>query len=356
MWGMPPFFFKKLGKGGMMILRVASVQMRLTFCKSKDGYLNKIEPFVKKACQDGARLVAFPEDTGTLLLGLYSHPLRIIRENLRSGETIKNLLIRLVRLPLVAKTFALVGPYAKGVYEETFSQLAKKYNIYILGGTILLPEGTKVYNISYLFNPQGEIIGTQKKTHLYLSEIAWGISVGDELQVFDTSIGKLGIAICMDNGYPEVARIMRLKGADVIIDPSANPDYYHHFASLNGLWARCQENYLFGIHSCMVGDVFGRLILRGKAKIMAPCYITPNIDGFIALAKEDNEEEVIVGDLDFDRLGELRREFDIVEIINTPLLKKYFPLYERISRRVRRPTLWSMLWGMTVKGRGNMSQ
>lgn len=333
-----------------MVVKVAASQVRLTFCNDRESFLKKIELFVKEAKEKNADLIAFPEDSGTLLFGLlWKNPVSVIKEYFQKEESFLNLFKKIIKIPSIAKLFAIVSPLAKKIFEETFSFLSRKYNIYIMAGTIMLEENYKVYNVAYLFDREGNIIGTQKKTHLYLTEIGWGFTPGDELEVFETEIGNIGIAICMDNGYPEVGRILRLKGADIIIDPSFNPDYYYHIASLNGLWARCQENYTFGIHSCMVGDLFGKLVFRGKSKILAPCYITPDKTGIISIARDDNSEEVVTGELDFEKLYNLRKEFDIIEIINTKLLHRYSHLYENIPRRKIKPTIFRILWGLTKK-------
>lgn len=333
-----------------MIIKVAAAQVQLDFCRQEEEYLRKFESFVKSAKEKGASLIAFPEDSGTPLLGLYRKPLKVIKEYARPGEGWKNLIIRLIKLPLVAKTFAIMGPLSRRIFEETFSYLAQKYDIYLMAGTILLPdENNNVYNIAYFYDRQGNLLGCQKKIHLYRTEVVWGLSRGEEINIFSTEIGKIGIAICMDNGYPEVARIMRIKGADIIIDPSVNPDYYNHYAAINGLWARCQENYVFGIHSCMVGDVLGKIVIRGKAKILAPWEITPNQDGFLAEAKTDDDEELLISELNFEKLHNLRKEFDLVRNINVNFLKKNFACYEKIEPQIKKTNIWNMLFGLTYK-------
>jgi predicted amidohydrolase len=334
-----------------MIVKVAASQLRLNFCKDKDEFFKKIEVFVKEAKEKNVELIAFPEDCGTILLGLlWRKPISVIKEHFKPEEGILKLFKKIIKIPSIAKIFSILSPLSKKIFEETFSQLSAKYKIYIMAGTIMLEENYKVYNVAYLFDKDGNIIGTQKKTHLYLTEIGWGFTPSDELEVFETEIGNIGIAICMDNGYPEVGRILRLKGADIIIDPSFNPDYYYHIASLNGLWARCQENYTFGIHSCMVGDLFGKLVFRGKSKILAPCYLTEDKTGIISIAKDDNSEELVVGELNFEKLYKLRKEFDIIEIINTNLLNKYSHLYdEKIRRRKINPNIFRLFWGLTKK-------
>lgn len=334
-----------------MKVKVAAVQMRFGLASSRREFEDKIELFVKKAKKESCSLVAFPEDCGTLLLGLgLRSPISLIKSYLQKKEGIFNLIKRAAGCLVTPKNiFALLGPHSQEIFEEVFSTLSKKYNIYIMAGSILLPENNNVYNVGYFYDDDGNLLGKQKKLHLYPTEIFWGITPGDDIQVFGTSFGRVGISICMDTGYPEMGRIQRLKGADLVIDASANPDYYYEVATLHGLWARVQENLFYGIHSVMVGDIFGKIVLRGKAKILAPCYLTQDITGFISVARSDNRDELVVGEIDFEKLYKFRQDFDNVEIINTDLIKKYLPLYEGIPRVPRKSNWLTALRGLTLK-------
>lgn len=336
-----------------MKVKVAAVQMQFELVSNKNDFRNKIELFVKKAKNKDCKLVAFPEDCGTLLLGLgFRSPISLIKSYLQKKEGIFNLLLRAAGCLITPKNiFALFGPHNQEIFEETFSTLSKKYKVYIMAGSILLPQDNNVYNVGYFYDDDGNLLGKQKKLHLYPTEIFWGITPGDDVQVFETPFGKVGISICMDAGYPEMGRIQRLLGADLVIDASANPDYYYELASLHGLWARVQENLFYGVHSVMVGDIFGKIILRGKAKILAPCYLTEDITGFISVARSDTTDELVVGELDFEKLYKFRQDFDNVEIINTTLMKKYLHLYESIPRVPRKSNWLTALRGLTLKSK-----
>jgi predicted amidohydrolase len=67
----------------------------------------------------------------------------------------------------------------------------------------------------------GELVGTYRKVHLYWPEERLGISPGDSFPVFHTDLGKVGIMMCYDSWFPEMARILGLNGAEIILFPNA---------------------------------------------------------------------------------------------------------------------------------------
>jgi predicted amidohydrolase len=109
------------------------------------------------------------------------------------------------------------------------SWAAKKANVYLVAGSVPEREGKHVYNSSFFFNPQGEIIGSYRKMHLFDIDVPGEISfkesetlsAGDQLTVVETDLGKIGICICYDMRFPELLRLMTLQGAQLIVVPGA---------------------------------------------------------------------------------------------------------------------------------------
>jgi len=101
---------------------------------------------------------------------------------------------------------------------EYFGELAKKYNLHIV---LSLFERDKhlVYNTAVLLGPDGRLIGKYRKTCLPHSEVEQGVAPGNEYPVFDTKLGKIGLMICYDGFFPEVARELTNRGAEVIAWP-----------------------------------------------------------------------------------------------------------------------------------------
>ncbi|MBI1177838.1 hypothetical protein GC207_10420 [bacterium] len=97
-------------------------------------------------------------------------------------------------------------------------ELAAKYHTYIVAG-IYESSGKIVYNTAVLIDRQGNVAGKYCKTHLPREEWEAGLTPGDEYPVFDTDFGKVGLFICWDVQFPEPARAMALKGAELLLLP-----------------------------------------------------------------------------------------------------------------------------------------
>ena len=99
-----------------------------------------------------------------------------------------------------------------------FGKLAQAHNTYIVAGLIERDQHL-VYNTSVLLGPDGQLVGRYRKVTLPRGEIEAGLTPGDELPVFETRFGKLGMMICYDGFFPEVARELANKGAEIIAWP-----------------------------------------------------------------------------------------------------------------------------------------
>jgi predicted amidohydrolase len=99
-----------------------------------------------------------------------------------------------------------------------FGQLAKKYNLHIVF-SLDERDGHLIYNTAVLLGPDSKLIGKYHKVCLPRSEIEEGVAPGNDYPVFDTRFGKIGLMICYDGFFPEVARELTNRGAEVIAWP-----------------------------------------------------------------------------------------------------------------------------------------
>jgi predicted amidohydrolase len=119
-----------------------------------------------------------------------------------------------VNLPLVERCETVNGRLVQEV-----SGKAREYGAYVVL-CFNEKDGDYCYNTSLLIDRKGHIAGSYRKMQLPLSEAEAGTMPGNDYPVFETDFGKVGIMICWDQCFPEVARILRLKGAEMIFVPT----------------------------------------------------------------------------------------------------------------------------------------
>lgn len=125
--------------------------------------------------------------------------------------------------------FRLFSEEEEGPAWESMSRAAEKYGVYIVAGTIPEREEDRVYNTAYVFDSKGKQIAKHRKMHLFDIDIEGGqyfkesdtFTPGNEVTVFDTEFGRMGVAVCYDIRFPELSRLMAAEGAQVIIAPGA---------------------------------------------------------------------------------------------------------------------------------------
>lgn len=135
--------------------------------------------------------------------------------------------------PYKASNFPIFAQKDGGANWNLLSQAAKKNSVYLVAGS--MPERDvedgveKIYNTSYVFDRDGNQIAKHRKMHLFDCDIPGGanfhesdtLTAGNEVTVFDTEFGKLGLMICFDIRFPELSRLLIERGAKMIIVPAA---------------------------------------------------------------------------------------------------------------------------------------
>ncbi len=230
--------------------KVKIAATRLNSSKTEKEAMDKIKAVAEKAGKCGADLIIFGEVINDFGTGL----------------------------PVCDTAQTLDGEYV-----STMKEYAKKYNTYIVINFHEKDEKDRIYNTSVLIDRQGSVTGKYRKTHISFNEYESGVTPGEELNVFDTDFGKLGILICWDAYFPEPARVLAEKGAEIIaISTAGNPAYRHI--------ARAMEN---GVYIAVSGDgccpksYDERLF---ASKVISPCgeiLAAADEDGDIAFCEVD---------------------------------------------------------------------
>jgi len=233
-------------------------------CKRGDKAENikKIESRVTRAKRQGAELVIFPELSLT-------------------GYTMRDQIYELAEtIPGHSTTF--------------LEKLAKKTGAYIVFGMPELSEKTQatVYNTAVLVGPDG-FIGKYRKmylpTHSVFEEKRY-FRPGYQTAVFETELGKIGLIICYDIFFPEVSRLTRLKGAQLIVCISASPATRRtFFETLTA--ARAIENTAFLAYVNLVGIEDG-LQFWGGSRLVGP-------NGKVRVKAKYDEEDLVIGEINY---------------------------------------------------------
>jgi predicted amidohydrolase len=163
---------------------------------------------------------------------------------------------------------SLAEPIPEGPTTKRLLELSKRRHMIIVAG---LPEraGTACYNSAVAVGPQG-FIGCYRKTHLFFEETLFFTPGDTGFPVWDIGAAKIGVMICFDWYYPEAARTLALKGADIICHPSNLvlpncPD---------SMPVRCLENRVFAVTCNRTGSEARhgkeRLTYIGSSEIVSP--------------------------------------------------------------------------------------
>jgi predicted amidohydrolase len=175
----------------------------------------------------------------------------------RAGEIIESLDSDLVVLPELFSTgyqfisreevMELAEEVPSGFTTQRLIRLSKGKNVFIVFG-IAERDGTALYNSAVLTGPEG-FLGVYRKAHLFDEEKLW-FSAGDTgFRVWETPVGNIGIMICFDWFFPESARTLALKGADIIAHPANLVLPYCPDAMVT----RCLENRVFAVTANRTG-------------------------------------------------------------------------------------------------------
>ncbi len=213
----------------------------------------------------------------------------------------------------------------EGHYVQHFQRLAATYAIDIVPGSIIEGDGDLLYNTTYYIDKTGNIRGKYRKVNLWLPERSY-ITAGNEMPVFETSYGKVGLIICWDLMFPEIFRSMVQQGVEIVICPSywcyedAGIGMMHDANSevklVNALCvARAFENEVILVYANAAGrEIFDDIeeTLIGRSQITMP------FKGAVKLL-DHNREELFLQTVDTAILHDAEQAYEIRSDLNRTL-------------------------------------
>lgn len=177
----------------MRAFRAALVQLQV--CEDRSKNITNAAKLIAKAKQNGAKLIALPECFNS------PYGTQFFSEH---AEVV-----------------------CKGPTSEMLSRAAKEHCVYLIGGSFPEIDNNKYYNTCTIWNPQGQLIAKYRKMHLFDIDIPGKmtfkesevLTAGNELVTFDLEGIKVGIGICYDMRFEELAKLYRLQGCELLVYP-----------------------------------------------------------------------------------------------------------------------------------------
>ena len=277
----------------MRNVTVAAIQMQCG--KFVEDNINKADQMVRQAAKQGANIILLPE--------LFERPY-FCQER---------------RYEYYA--------YAKPVMENDavlhFMEVAKELNV-VLPISFYEKDGNVLYNSIAMIDADGTMLGVYRKTHIpddhYYQEKFYFTPGNTGFRVWNTEFGNIGVGICWDQWFPETARAMAVKGAELLLYPTAIGSEPILECDSMPHWRRCMQGHAgSNLMPVMAANRIGE-------EVVAPCeenggqssslifygssFITDETGELVASASRD-EEEVLLATFDLDEIAENRLSWGI---------------------------------------------
>lgn len=255
--------------------------------------LQRAASLVAKAAKDGAKVVSLPEcfnsPYGTEYFKLYA-------EKVPDGESCRSL-----------------------------ASMARQNQIYLIGGSIPEADGDNLYNTCTIWGPAGDLIGKHRKVHLFDVNIpgkihfqeSEALTPGCSYTTFDTPFCKIGVGICYDICFAELAAVCTQKGCNVLVYPGAfsmttgPPHWELHLRS------RAVDNQVYVVGAAPARVTTASYIAWGHSSIVDPW-------GTV-LTETDEKEGIIQADIDLDFLEDVRNQIPFIK-------QKRLDMYETVEK------------------------
>ncbi|XP_068921461.1 omega-amidase NIT2 isoform X1 [Petaurus breviceps papuanus] len=261
----------------MTQFRLALIQLRVSSVKSDN--LTRASELIKKAASQGAKIIALPECFNS---------------------------------PYGTNYFPEYAETIPGESTEKLSELAKENQVYLVGGSIPEEDGGKFYNTCTVFGPDGTLLTKHRKLHLFDIDVPGRIrfqesetlSAGDSLSMFETPYCKVGVGICYDIRFAELAQVYSQRGCHLLLYPGAfnlttGPAHWELLQR-----GRAVDNQVFVATASPARDVDASYVAWGHSTVVSPW-------GEI-LAQAGIDETIVYANIDIKKLVEVRQQIPVL--------------------------------------------
>ncbi len=267
-------------------MRTALIQMPVTADKAEN--LTVARDYVRRAADGGAQLAVLPE----MFCCLYTN-----------------------------EAFRANAEPAGGPVHRAMAGLARETGLWLVAGSMPEADGERIYNTSFVFDPAGRQAAFHRKMHLFDIDVKGGqrfmesetFTAGDSVTVFDTPFGKLGLCICFDLRFPELARCMALAGARAIVTPAA-----FNMTTGPAHWEllfrqRAVDNQLFTLGVAPARDEQGPYVSYGNTILCSPW-------GEV-LARAGSAPALLLADVDLNQNESIRAQLPLLSARRTDVYR-----------------------------------
>jgi predicted amidohydrolase len=292
-------------------LRVAAAQYPLDALADIEAWRQKTGRWVAEGAGTGANLLVFPEYGG-----------------MEFAATLG---------PAVAGDLeASLGAVADAVpaIDAHVSELARRHRVHILAPSGPARGRDGFVNAARLITPAGGI-DVQQKLVMTPFERTWGVNSGGPIRVFETAVGRIGVAICYDSEFPLIVRAQAEAGAELVLIPSCTEQLSGYCRVRTGAQARALESQIATVVSPTVGDAAWSPAVdhnTGRAGVYVPPDPSLAVTGVLAEGELD-APGWIVADINFAALRRVRQGGEMRNAADWPSQPGAAPLAQRVEIR-----------------------
>ncbi len=265
------------------VVRIGLIQWQMRPYKNLDELMQQAEFFIDAVSGYHSDFALFPE--------FFNAPLMAENNHLSEPAAIREL-----------------AKYTDRIIEK-LSEFSISYNINIISGSMPEVRNGILYNVGHLCKRDGSV-ERYEKLHVTPDEVkVWGMQGGNEIKVFDTDCGKIGILICYDAEFPELCRLLADEGMDILFVPFLTDTQNGYSRVRHCAQARAIENECYVVIAGSVGNlpnVHNMDIQFAQSMVFTPCDFAFPTNGIKAEATP-NTEMILIADVDIDLLRELNQ-------------------------------------------------
>jgi predicted amidohydrolase/GNAT superfamily N-acetyltransferase len=265
------------------VVRLGLIQWQMRPYKDIESLMQQAEYFIDAVSGYRSDFALFPE--------FFNAPLMAQQNHLSEPDAIREL-----------------ASYTEEIVQR-FSNFSISYNINIISGSMPEIRDGKLYNVGYLCKRDGTV-ERYEKIHVAPDEAkVWGLQGGNDVRIFDTDCGKIGILICYDVEFPELSRLLADEGMDILFVPFLTDTQNGYSRVRHCAQARAIENECYVAIAGSVGNlpnVHNMDMQFAQSMVFTPCDFAFPSNGIKAEATP-NTEMILIADVDVDLLRELHQ-------------------------------------------------